>query len=145
MPRPRTCLLQHTSKPQHDVVGMAVTDDVQADRETFARHSGGHGRGGRAAYLFIAHDLSVVRHIADRLAVMYMGRIVETGTAGEIYDAPAHPYTKALLSAVPIRIRHLWPGRATVGRDLATSPGGVSSPRDRPEVGLMLSLRKRLR
>jgi oligopeptide transport system ATP-binding protein len=77
------------------------------------------------SYLFIAHDLSVVKYLSDRIAVMYLGRIVECGRREEIFENPLHPYTRALLSAVP----HARPG---VRRERILLPGDVPSPIDPP-------------
>jgi oligopeptide/dipeptide ABC transporter ATP-binding protein len=56
----------------------------------------------RLTYLFVAHDLSVVRHVSDRIAVMYLGKLMEVSPAEELYTKPIHPYTSALLAAIPI-------------------------------------------
>ena len=76
-------------------------------------------------YLFISHDLRVVRHVADRVAVMYLGRIVEIADKQTLYRAPQHPYTRALLSAVPAH-------RPGIVRDRSALIGEIASARDVP-------------
>nr|WP_325048157.1 ABC transporter ATP-binding protein [Jiangella anatolica] len=79
------------------------------------------------AYLFISHDLSIVRHVSHRIAVMYLGGIVETGTRDEIFRAPQHPYTQALLSAVPVP-----DPRLRGARERITLKGDVPNPANPP-------------
>ena len=84
------------------------------------------------SYIFVAHDLSVVRHVSDRIAVMYLGKLMEVSPAEELYYKPIHPYTSALLSAIPIP-----DPKENRARTRTVVVGGAAQP-DPPPLGLPL-------
>ena len=83
----------------------------------------------KLTYIFVAHDLGVIRHVSDRIAVMYLGKIVETGPADEVYSNPIHPYTLSLLAALPIP-----DPKANAEREPIVLEGDVPSPADPPSA-----------
>ena len=85
-------------------------------------------------YIFITHDLSVVKHISDEILVLYMGKMVEKATPDELFNNPMHPYTQALLKAIPI------PNLESIGKELEVMKGEVSSPVD-PKPGCRFAAR----
>jgi oligopeptide transport system ATP-binding protein len=102
-------------------------------------------------YLFIAHDLSVVRHLCQRVAVMYLGRVVELAEADELFDNPLHPYTQALLAAVPVpdpeveATREFQPVQGEVPSPINPPPGCVFHPRCRLAIDRCRQARPGLR
>jgi oligopeptide transport system ATP-binding protein len=102
-------------------------------------------------YLFIAHDLSVVRHLCQRVAVMYLGRVVELAECDEVFDHPLHPYTRALLAAVPVpdpsveAARAFQPVIGEVPSPINPPPGCVFHPRCPIAVAQCKQLRPELR
>jgi oligopeptide transport system ATP-binding protein len=81
----------------------------------------------KLTYIFVAHDLGVIRHVSDRIAVMYLGKIVELGPAEEVYSKPIHPYTLSLLSALPIP-----DPKANAEREQIVLEGDIPSPANPP-------------
>jgi oligopeptide/dipeptide ABC transporter ATP-binding protein len=102
----------------------------------------------KLTYLFVAHDLSVVKHVADRVAVMYVGRIAEIGETEALYERPLHPYTEALLSAAPVPVPGEASNRIVLEREIADPanppPGCSFNPRCRYATDICRSQRPEL-